>query len=107
MHILLPRSKRRSPWRLAPPARWRRLLCLCLAFALAACGQQEAGGLNVSAAEVERAVSDGDARTLAQLKSIKVGPKPTGFRKDPYACVRGDELPKTIKALEARLGDKR
>ena len=55
----------------------------------------------------DRAVSDGDARTLAQLKSIKVGPKPTGFRKDPYGCVRGDELPKTIKALEARLGDKR
>ena len=48
MHIILPRSKRRSLWRLAPPVRWRRLLCLCLAFVLAACGQQEAGGLNVS-----------------------------------------------------------
>ncbi len=56
---------------------------------------------------LERAATEGDGRTLAQLKSIKVGPKPTGFRRDPYACVRGDDLPKAVKALEARVGDKR
>jgi serine/threonine-protein kinase len=52
---------------------------------------------------LEQAQTDGDARTLAYLKTVKVGPKPAGFRKDPQACLRDDLLPKTIKALEARL----
>ncbi len=68
--------------------------------------QAAAGGCGVKA-HLDRAVASGDGRTLALLRGIKVGPKPTGFRRDTQACLRDDVLPKAVRALEARLASEK
>jgi len=50
----------------------------------------------------EKAVSDGDKRTLALLRAIRLDAKPTGGKKDPLACIR-DDLPKTLTKLAERV----
>ena len=50
---------------------------------------------------LDRAVSDGDKRTLVLLRAVHLDPKPPGNKKDPFACVR-DDLPKAITKLQDR-----
>ena len=48
---------------------------------------------------LERAVSEGDKRTLSLLRAVRLEAKPVGNKKDPFACLR-DDLPKAIAKLQ-------